>query len=137
VNGPARLRTVILSSALSSATVEVVLVKGALVSVQLNDPASLLQKSAAPGTGLLMGVGSDTHFFRTARLVSQAPGGRTYELLIPFDRSVNLSVVSPSFQLKDASGKLLPNSGTLIPVLAPSSEQPPTVVLTVAGLVAP
>ena len=97
-------------------------------------PADQPSSFAAVG---LIGVGGDSRFFRTAVIVSQSPAGRTYQVVIPFDRSVNVSVASALFQLSDATGRALPQVGNLIPVRVASGQVPQTVVLNVRGVAAP
>jgi len=129
--------TVVLSSQQASASVNIVLKRGALVSVQLNDPGHLLQPGLVAGAHFVLGVGTDSHYFRTAQVVAESASARTYQLLIPFDRSINIAVARSLLQLQAASGAILSNAGSSIPVLVPSGQQPPTLVLTVAGISAP
>lgn len=127
--------TVSLSASQPSPNVTIVLKKGALVIVRVDDPAQLLSihEGKTPGAHLLMGVGTDSHFFQAAAVASQDGAGRNYQLLIPFDRPINISVGSGFFQLSDATGRVLPKFGNLIPVLVPSGQQPATLRLTVSG----
>lgn len=131
--------TASLSSSQASVQVPIVLTKGALVTVRVNDAAQLLttHEGKSPGAHLLLGVSTDSHFFRAAGIISQDVAGRTYQMLVPFDRSINLSVASAFFQMSDATGKALLKSGNLIPVLVPSGQQPPTVLLNVSGRTSP
>ncbi len=133
--GPGGLK-ISLSPGRSSASVNLVLDKGAFVTVRVTDPAQLLSanEGKTPGAHLLIGTGTDAIFFRTAALTSQDAGSRNYQLLIPIDRTLNLSVTSTFFQLADAAGKGLPKSANLIPVRASSGQPPPAIVLTVAGV---
>lgn len=125
-----------ISSSQPSSAVAIVLRKGALVTVRVNDAAKLLtaHEGKSPGAHLLIGVTTDAHVFRGAT-VSEDPAGRTYRILVPFDRSVNLSAGSAFFKISDGVGRALPKFGNLIPVLIPSGQPPPTIVLNVAGLV--
>ncbi len=125
---------VFLSAAQASANVTIVLRKGALVTVRVEDPSQLL---AASGTkspaSLLLGVSTDSFAFRRAALVGQDAAGRTYQVLIPLDRQIRISAVSPSFQVSDAIGRPLATSGIGIQVLAASNQPLPTVTLRVTG----
>ena len=115
--------------------VNIVLSKGALINVRVDDPAQLLpaHEGKTPGAHLLLGVGTDSHFFQVATLASQDGAGRNYRMLVPFDRAVNVSVTGGFFQLSDAGGKVLPKFGNMIPVLVPSGQQPAALRLTVSG----
>ena len=121
----------------TSAQATISLTKGALVTVRVNDPLQLLPKNegVAPGASLFLGVGGDSHFFRTAAIASQDSGGRSYQILIPFGRSVNISVTSSLFQLTDQKGGTLP-PGNLFPVTVPPGQIPATLVLNLIGIVA-
>ena len=100
------------------------------------DPGQLLSQHEGKTVGahLLLGVGTDALFFRTARVVSQDASGRDYQLLIPFDRLVNISATSAFFQLMDATGKALTKSGNMFPVLVPSGQPPPVLLLRMTGV---
>jgi len=106
-----------------------------VVSIRVADPSQILpaNEGKAPAAHLLLGVSTDAHFFRTAILVSQNAVGSNYQIVIPFDRTINLSAVSGFFQLANATGAPLPKSNS-IPVLAASGQQAPTVALTVSGI---
>jgi hypothetical protein len=130
--------TVSLSPNQSAPNVNVVLKKGALITVHVIDSAQSLSSNEGKtqGAHLLLGVSSDAMVFRSAGIVSQDASGRNYQFLIPFDRTVILSVASAFFHLADAAGRPLPKSG-LIPVLVPTGQQPPMLVLMVAGVAKP
>src|SRR5216684_336181 len=97
-----------LSAGQASANVTMVLDKGALVTVRVDDPGQFFAATTAKaGPGLLIGVGTDSFVFRRAALLSQDAGGKTYQVLIPFDRKTRISVASPMYQLANASGSLL------------------------------
>jgi hypothetical protein len=127
--------SVSLTQSQPSATISVVLTKGAAVRLRVNDSAGLLTANEAktPGAHLLVGVGMDNLLFRPAAIVSQDAAGRTYQVVVPFDRSVQISVASAHFQLSEVTGKALAKFGNLIPVLVPSGQQPPNLVLNVTG----
>jgi len=117
------------------APVAIGLIKGAVVPIQAADPLQLLpaNEGKAPAAHLLLGVSTDAHFFRIAILTAQNAAGSNYQIVIPFDRTINLSAASGFFQLANAAGAPLPKSNS-IPVLATSGQQPPTIALTVSGL---
>jgi hypothetical protein len=129
---------ILLSGGQASASVRMVLEKGALVTVRVNDPGQFLGAATKSDVGLLIGVSSDSFVFHRAALIAQDKGGRTYQVLVPFDRSIDIVAASPSFQLSSATGNLLAASkGNAIAVLAASGQQPPTVTLNVTGRVSP
>ena len=103
------------------------------------DPGQLLSQheGKTPGAHLLLGVGTDALFFQAAAVVSRDASGRDYQLLIPFDRLVNISATSAFFQLMDATGKALAKSGNMLPVLVPSGQQPPVLLLRMTGVASP
>jgi hypothetical protein len=125
----------LLSGTQPSAPVNVVLKKGVLVTVRVSDPTGLLSLRQSPG--LLIGVRNDFSGFRRAALISQSSGDRTYQVLIPFDRSINISVTSPSIRLNDATGKLFTQASNPISVRVSSGQPAPTVTLTVADITHP
>jgi hypothetical protein len=122
-----------------SGKVSIVLRKGALVTVRVNDPSQVLggHEGKTPGAHLLIGVNTDSRFFREATITSKQAASRTYQVLIPFDRNVNLSVASALFQLKDETSRALPPFGNLIPVFVASGQAARTVVLNVGGIAGP
>lgn len=128
-----------LSAGQASANVRIVLQKGAFVTVRVDDTGQFLATSApSSSASLLIGVGTDSFVFRKAALLAQDVGGRTYQVLIPFDRSIRIVAASASFHLAQASGSLLAAlSGNAIPVLVPSGQQPPIVTLKVTGRTSP
>ena len=131
--------TVSLMQTKPSAVVRIVLTRGALIAVRVSDPTGLLTANEAktPGGHLLVGVGMDSLVFLNAAIVSQDSAGRTYQVVVPFDRAVRISVASAFFGLSDVTGKALPKFGNVIPVLVPSGQPPPTVFLNVTGTIKP
>ena len=131
--------SVSLTQSQPSATVSIVLTKGAGINVRVIDPGGLLaaNEGKTPGAHLLVGVGMDNLVFRPAAILSQAGGTRTYQIAVPFDHPVKLSIASSFFQLSDITGKALAKFGNLIPVLVPSGQEPPIVVLNLTGSAKP
>ncbi len=131
--------TVVLTLAQSSAAINVTLKKGALVPIHVNDPGQLISahEGKTPGAQLILCVSTDALYSRNASFVSQDASGRNYQLLVPFDRRLSLSVTAGLFRIADATGRALPASGNFIPILAPSGQQTAPVVLAVTGLSMP
>ncbi len=123
----------------ASANVTIALQKGAFVTVRVDDAGQFFAATASnTSASLLIGVGTDSFVFRRAALLAQDAGGRTYQVLIPFDRSIRIVAASSSFQLATATGNLLAAlSGNAIPVLVASGQQAPTVTLKIIGRVSP
>ncbi|MCC6590651.1 MAG: hypothetical protein IT168_28425 [Bryobacterales bacterium] len=110
--------------------------KAATVSIRLEDPGRLLiqNEGKTPAALVLIGVANDAGWFRSASLASRDVGGRTYQVLIPFNLIVNLSVYSPHFQLADGAGTPLSRTGAArIPVSVAAGQTPATVRLSVTG----
>ncbi len=129
------LTSTTLSLAKTPLTVTVVMKKGAVVPVRIDDPGQLLlQGSATPqGAHLLAGVASDTSFFHTLPLVSADSTGRSYQIVIPFDTTVEL-VISTPLQLANATGVPLASGATaLVPVTVPSGSLAPLLRFVVTG----
>ncbi len=128
--------TVALSAAQAFGAVALVMKKAAVVPIRVEDPNKLLvqHEARAPGAHLLIGVANDARWFRPAVVTSRDAGGKNYEVLVPFNSTVNIVVHSSFFQLADASGMPLPRTGAaVIPVTVQAGQQPPTVRLRVTG----
>src|SRR5271157_5945662 len=72
------------------------LAKGAVLKVRLNDPSQLL-KAATPGptsNHALLGVWTPDKFFFPLTKVAEDSGGRDYQLSVPYDKALTLTVVS-------------------------------------------
>jgi hypothetical protein len=105
------------------------------VPIRVNDPAQLLPQNEGKTAGahLLIGIANDGGVFRPAPVISQDATGRNYQIVIPFNHPVNLSVYSSFFQLAGANGISLPRTGTSIPVTVSSGQQPAAITLLVTG----
>jgi|SRR5271165_5710043 len=125
-----------LAPAQNSSGVMLVMRKGTVVPVRIDDPGQLLSRppSGLMGAGLLIGFGSDTALFHALSLASADSTGRSYQVVIPFDTAVKLIIASPFLQLADASGLLIPSGATYqVPVLVPSGGTPPLLHFVVTG----
>ena len=120
------------------ASVNIILKRGAAVSVRINDPGQLLPQSEGktPGAGFLLGV-SDSRpgsFFRLVPLVSQDATGRNHQTVIPLNTPLTLFVHPTFYHVNDAIGAPLSQGVTTkIPLLAVSGQQAAPVVFTVTG----
>jgi hypothetical protein len=127
---------VTMSAAQAFAVVTLVMKEGAVVPIRLEDPAQLLaqHEGRAPGAHLLVGVANDARWFRPALVTSRDAGGKNYQVLVPFNSTVNIVVYSAFFQLADAGGLPLPRTrAAAIPVSVPAGQQPTPVRLRVTG----
>lgn len=131
-----RRPTVTVSPPLRSANVTIVLKRGAVVPIRVDDPSQLLAQNEGKtrGAHLLLGVRSDALIFHAASVTSQDSGGRNYAITVPHDVAVKLVVASSFFRLTDATGAAVAASGAgSIPVSVPSGKSPATVLLSVSG----
>lgn len=127
--------TLTISSGQPTAALGVVLKKGAIVPVQVDDPGQFLSlhEGATPGAHLLLGVGNDAFSFRLATPMSASATGRNYQIIIPFDVPEKLVVFSSFFKLSDATGLALPGAATAITINVPSGQTPTKVHLAITG----
>jgi hypothetical protein len=126
---------VTMSAAQPLSNVTIVLKKGAVVPVRVDDPGQLLTQHEGKmrGAHLLMGISNDASSFAPAVVVSKDPNGRDHQIIIPFNTAVKIVVYSSFFQLSDAAGMPLPKTAVNIPVLVPRGQQPTTIKLSVIG----
>lgn len=122
----------------STATTALTLRRGAALTLRVNDQSGLLDgnEGVTPGAHLLLGLTNDGGAWEPALPLSKDVAGRTYRVLVPFDRSLKIVVASRLFSLADgANVPLLPTGVTsIIPVTTTTGKTPPTVVVSVVGL---
>lgn len=115
-------------------TVSIVLTKGAIITIQVNDTSNYLNdEGKTPGVHLLIGVPTDAHFFQQAWVASQGSKGRVYQVLVPFDRLTRISVASAIFQLADTANLPLARMGNTLSVLVSTGRSAPIIVLNITG----
>lgn len=125
-----------ISSQRGSVDVTMVLKKGAVVPIRIDDPGRWLSQNEwkTKGAHLLVGVSNDNHVFLPASVTANDFTGRNYQLVIPFDAQARLVVSSAFFQLNDESGRQLARTAaTSIPITVPTGQKPTTIRLTVTG----
>lgn len=126
-----------------SATIQVAIVlkKGAAISVRVNDPGALLDRNELPASGahLLLGLTDDTGSWEPATITSKDSAGRTFQAVIPFDRSTTLVAASSLFKLAGYAGTTLQSSGisSTATISATSGKVPPILTLTITGMAKP
>jgi len=119
----------------ASKTVEVVLRKGAAISVQIEDVGGALARheEKTAGAHLLIGVGGDDKLFRPAQIITNDGTSRLYRSVVPFDTPVRLVVASALFRLADERGAPIEATTTAVPVRVASGQVLPPVRLLVTG----
>ncbi len=124
-----------LSSAQPIAGVNMVLAKGAAVPIRIDDPDQILSQNEGrtPGAHLLLGVPNDAKVFGLVPVISQDAGGRSHQIVIPFNLTQKLVLSTSFFRLADEVGIALPGTTVQISVLAPSGRTPVPIRLKVTG----
>ncbi len=112
----------------------VVMTKGAVVQIRINDPWQLL---SAPGGTIVhdvevVALGSNNAYFN-ARITSTDPGGRNEQVTLPFSLTHTLIVRSPKFALTDSTGAALPMAGRSQPLQIAPTAAVPSFTYTVAS----
>ena len=111
---------------------------GSIVKVRIQDTAQALFQKASTGAtpDLRMGVFARPGVFYPARLVRRDIRGADFELPVPFNTPLSLTVVSKSLRLTDATGAAVPNTGAQAAFQhAAGDPNPQSFTYTVAGLV--
>ena len=123
-----------LTASVQAAAVSMVLKKGVVVPIRVDDPNHVLAQNEGktPGAHLLIGAGTAINSFRSASVVSQDATGRNYQLVIPYNYPATVVVRSPFFKLTDANGVSLP-SGTTLPISVLTGQTPTAIRLIVTG----
>lgn len=116
-------------------SIDLVLKKGAVLNIRLDDPGQLLKlhEGNTLGAHLLVGLVTDAKIFRPAAISANDSSSRTYSMIVPYDRQHIIKTTSAFFLLADQVGRLLPNFGNTISWQAPSGQVPALVVLKVVG----
>ena len=125
-----------LSAGQPTSNVSVVMTKGVVVPIRVNDPQQLLAQNEGitPGAHLLIGIGHPPFLFDTAFVASQDAGGRTYQITIPFGFAATLKIYSSFFQISNAAGVVLPQGAVIaIPFTVAPDQPPPSLVFNVTG----
>ena len=101
---------------------KIVLAKGAVVQVRINDPTKLLSASSAVVTHdveVLAFTSNKAYYY--AHVASANAVGRTYEVTVPFALQHTLIVRSQQFALQDSKGAAVSAAGFTAPVQVASS----------------
>ena len=112
----------------------VVMTKGAVVQIRINDPSKLL---TAPAGAIVhdvevVALGANNLYFN-ARIASIDSGGRNEQVTLPFDLAHTLIVRGQQFALTDSTGAAVPATGHTQPLQISASAVAPSFTFTVAG----
>src|SRR5271165_2527123 len=113
--------------------VSLVLKKGAVVPIRIDDPTQVLAANdgKTPGAQLLLSVGNDNLQQVRVPVVSSNAQGRNLQVVVPYDRTINLIVAGGFFKITNvATGALLPSAPFAVPLLTASGKTPVGVHLT-------
>jgi hypothetical protein len=112
----------------------VVMTKGAVVQIRINDPSKLL--TAAAGAIVhdveVVALGSNNAYYN-ARITSTDTGGRNEQVTLPFNLTHTLIIRSQQFALTDSTGAPVPASGHSQPLQIAPTAVAPQFTYTVAG----
>lgn len=124
-----------LSNAQPAASFDFVLKKGAAVPIRIDDPGHFLSQNEGktPGAHLFLGVRNDASAICPVPLLSRDANGRNYQIVVPFNATVNLVVHSSFFHLSNASGSPIGATGPSVAVTVPAGQQPAPIRFVVTG----
>ena len=120
-----------------AASATLVMKKGAVVQIRIDDPGQLLSQheGKTPRARLLLGLGYGASVFRLVPLVSQDSGGRNHQIAIPYNTPVKLVVHSSLFSVSDAAGiPIATGRGMVIPLSVLAGQQVAPIKFSVTGI---
>jgi Carboxypeptidase regulatory-like domain len=128
----ASVPTFVVATGNATAGVNIVMARGAVVPVHIDDPLALLKPVAGPIDFDLQihAITNKGHHYN-APVQTSGPLSREYAITLPFGSSVRFQVLSSRFTINDQSGKSVPPLGTDVTV--PTAASPSTIVYVVAG----
>jgi hypothetical protein len=114
--------------------------QGGTLQIRLDDPNHL----ATPADDLLIGVFLPTGLFHPMRLASTDATGRTYDVAVPLNSPVRLTIISTHLQINDDKGKDLapqskaasgptPTTSSTITIAGPQAAKGPPITFTITG----
>jgi hypothetical protein len=82
--------------------------RGRRVEIEVNDPGGHLDRNEVKDSGvhLMVGVWGANRTFHPASIASKGRQGRTYSVVIPFDKPVRLEVTGRKLDVEDDKGRL-------------------------------
>jgi len=126
-----------ISRANPNTSVSVIVKKGAVLPVRINDPGGLLPQNEGKiaGAGLLLGVAWPGFLFRNVPFLAQDSGGRNYQIVVPFNTPLTLVLHSTLYNVKDVNGAALSQTkSTKIPLLLAAGQQVSPIKFTISGI---
>jgi hypothetical protein len=112
--------------------VKIVMAKGSILQVHVNDPLQLLGPATGPvDLNFEVHVVTSKGIHYSAPIQASTATGRDHAITIPFGAAVTLRVLSAHLAVSDQSGSPFPPLGTAVPASAGATL--PTVELTVTG----
>ena len=113
---------------------KVVLTKGAVIQIRINDPHKLLPTlpTAVAHDVEVLALASNKSYYH-ARIASADGNGRTHQLTVPFDLAHTLIVRSQQFALSDSQGNAVASNGHSESVTASSGKNAPQFNFTVTA----
>jgi hypothetical protein len=112
--------------------VKIVMAKGAILQMHVDDPQQLLAPVTGPvDLNLQIHIVTAKGLHYSAPIQSITATSRDHVITIPFDTAVNLRVLSAHFAVNDQAGAALSAAGTT--VSTPSGMTPGLIVFTVTG----
>jgi hypothetical protein len=114
---------------------KIVVAKGAVLSIHVNDPGGLL-KSPSGVAGpvdfdLQLHIVTDRGLHHIVSITAQSANGRDYAITIPFDTPITLRILAAHFTVNDPTGNVFAPTGTTVSV--PAGSTPAVIELTVTG----
>ena len=106
----------------------------ALIPLRIDDPSGLIAQTEAKVSRaqILVSTGNASGAAQLARITASDSSGRSYQLAVPFDRLITLSVASGAFLFTSASGASLGRFAS-IPLNIKSGSTADVIRLSVAG----
>jgi hypothetical protein len=108
--------------------------RGVMMAVRLDDPSGYVEAAEnRPGAGILISVRTPGGAVMPA-ISQQKNNGYTYQLLVPADTDLTLSVHSQYFQIENSKGEAISKTaGVTVPVKAKQGSREPVATFTVRG----
>lgn len=124
--------TFTVSAGQTTSGVRIVMAKGSVLRVHVDDPQQLLKPVAGPvDLDFEIHVVTSKGVRYSAPIQASTALGRDHAITIPFDTSVSVRVLAAHLAVKDQSGKLFAALGTSVNV--PTGTTPSVIGLTVTG----
>jgi hypothetical protein len=104
-----------ISAGQTTSSVKIIMVKGSVIRVHVDDPQQLLRPVAGPvDLDFEIHVVTSKGVHYSAPIQSSTALGRDHAITIPFDSPVSLRVLSAHFTVNDLSGKAFASAGTTV-----------------------